>query len=103
MHLKEEKTSECHIVDGEFFSPMELFLPGIVPKESQKAHFQLVLPLKWKNENCKPICVHFAGTGDHVWFLVLQLIFSMKTIYFLFFSYLVLLETKTFHGKTITS
>lgn len=53
-------------MDGEFLTPMELFLPGVVPKESQRSHFQLVLPLKWKNENYKPICVHFAGTGDHV-------------------------------------
>lgn len=45
---------------------MELFLPGVVPPESRRSHFQLVLPLKWENENYKPICVHFAGTGDHV-------------------------------------
>lgn len=64
--LQEEKTSECLLIDGEFLSPMELFLPGVVPPESRRSHFQLVLPLKWKNEKYKPICVHFAGTGDHV-------------------------------------
>lgn len=45
---------------------MELYLPGLVPKESIEAHFQVILPLKWRDENHKPICVHLAGTGDHV-------------------------------------
>lgn len=45
---------------------MELFLPGLVPKESLDSQFQLILPLKWKNEKYKPICIHLAGTGDHV-------------------------------------
>lgn len=47
-------------------TPMEFHLPGLVPKESIDAHFQMILPLKWKNEKYKPICVHLAGTGDHV-------------------------------------
>lgn len=47
-------------------TPMEHYLPGLVPKESLDAYFQLILPLKWKNEKYKPICVHLAGTGDHV-------------------------------------
>lgn len=64
--LQEEKTSECRIIEGRFLTPMELYLPGLVPKESLDAHFQLILPLKWKDENYKPICVHLAGTGDHV-------------------------------------
>lgn len=45
---------------------MELYLPGLVPKESIEAHFQVILPLKWRDEKYKPICVHLAGTGDHV-------------------------------------
>lgn len=45
---------------------MELYLPGLVPKAAQEAHFQLLLPLKWPDDNFKPVCVHFAGTGDHV-------------------------------------
>lgn len=64
--LKEEKTSDCVLIDGEFLTPMELFLPGVVPPESRRSYFQLVLPLKWKDEKYKPICMHFAGTGDHV-------------------------------------
>ncbi|XP_031626308.1 protein ABHD18 [Contarinia nasturtii] len=62
---REEKTSDALLIDGEFLSPMELFLPGVVPPESRKSYFQLVLPLKWENEKYKPMCVHFAGTGDH--------------------------------------
>lgn len=45
---------------------MEYYLPGIVPKESIDAHFQMVLPLKWQDEKYKPICIHLAGTGDQV-------------------------------------
>lgn len=64
--IKEEKTSECQIIEGRFLTPMEIFLPGLVPKESLDAHFQMILPLKWKNTKYKPICVHLAGTGDQV-------------------------------------
>lgn len=64
--LQAEKTSECRIIEGRFLSPMEIFLPGLVPKESLNAHFQMILPLKWKDEKYKPICIHLAGTGDHV-------------------------------------
>jgi hypothetical protein len=45
---------------------MELHLPGIVPEEAQNAHFQMILPNKWPEENYKPVCLHLAGTGDHV-------------------------------------
>uniref|UniRef100_A0A0K8THS9 Protein ABHD18 n=1 Tax=Lygus hesperus TaxID=30085 RepID=A0A0K8THS9_LYGHE len=31
----------------------------------KSAHFQMILPVEWKNENYKPICIHMAGTGDH--------------------------------------
>lgn len=78
---------------------MELFLPGVVPPESRRSHFQLVLPLKWKNENYKPICVHFAGTGDHVSniniFIVLILTDKTKTNDDIFSVFLA--KTK-FHG-----
>lgn len=63
---KEEKTSECHLIEGKFLTPLELYMPGLVPKAAQEAHFQMLLPLKWENENHKPICIQLAGTGDHV-------------------------------------
>lgn len=54
-------------------TPLELHLPGLVPKAAQEAHFQVMLPNKWRDPNHKPICLHLAGTGDHVsnqWFLI---------------------------------
>lgn len=66
MGVQHERTSDCQIIEGRFISPMELYLPGLVPKESIEAQFQVILPLKWRDEKFKPICVHLAGTGDHV-------------------------------------
>lgn len=64
--VKEEVTSDCRIIDGKFTTPLELYLPGLVPKVTQDAHFQMILPLKWKDPVHKPMCIHLAGTGDHV-------------------------------------
>lgn len=62
---KEEVTSDCKIVEGRFKTPLEIYLPGLVPDVVQNAHFQVLLPLKWNDERFKPICIHLAGTGDH--------------------------------------
>ncbi|KAL7016153.1 hypothetical protein ACKWTF_009944 [Chironomus riparius] len=62
---KEEESSECITIEGKFMTPLELHLPGLVPEESQDAHFQMILPKKWREENFKPVCLHLAGTGDH--------------------------------------
>jgi len=44
-----------------------MHLPGVVPKESEAAHFQIMLPKKWTwKHNLKPVVVQYAGTGDHV-------------------------------------
>lgn len=53
------------MIEGKFLSPLELFLPGLVPEVAQDAHFQMMLPLEWREENYKPVCLHLAGTGDH--------------------------------------
>lgn len=37
-----------------------------MPEETRTAHFQVVLPRKWQSQKVKPICLHLAGTGDHV-------------------------------------
>ena len=37
-----------------------------MPYETITSHFQLVLPRKWYSHKIKPICLHLAGTGDHV-------------------------------------
>ncbi|XP_055542539.1 protein ABHD18 [Wyeomyia smithii] len=62
---KEEVTSDCKILEGKFKTPLEIYLPGLVPDVVQNAHFQILLPLKWNDERFKPMCIHLAGTGDH--------------------------------------
>lgn len=62
---KEEVTSDCKILEGKFKTPLEIYLPGLVPDVVQNAHFQIMLPLKWNDERFKPMCIHLAGTGDH--------------------------------------
>lgn len=63
---KEEETSDCRIIEGKFVSPFELYMPGLVPEVAQDAHFQMILPKTWKEDDYKPVCLHLAGTGDHV-------------------------------------
>ncbi|ETN58789.1 hypothetical protein AND_009626 [Anopheles darlingi] len=62
---REEVQSDCKIIEGKFITPLEIYMPGLVPDVAQQAHFQVVLPLKWNDERYKPICIHLAGTGDH--------------------------------------
>ncbi|XP_052869018.1 protein ABHD18 [Anopheles cruzii] len=62
---REEVTSDCKILEGKFITPLEIYMPGLVPDVAQNAHFQIVLPLKWNDERFKPMCIHLAGTGDH--------------------------------------
>lgn len=63
--IKEEIQSDCKILEGKFTSPFVHYLPGLLPKESETAHFQAILPNKWNSDHYKPICLHLAGTGDH--------------------------------------
>lgn len=62
---KEEVSSDCITIEGKFMTPLELHLPGLVPEEAQDAHFQMILPKKWREDSFKPVCLHLAGTGDH--------------------------------------
>lgn len=62
---KEQNLTDCHLLEGYFLSPLEKYLPGIVPEIVQKAHFQILLPLHWPDPQSKPVCLHLAGTGDH--------------------------------------
>lgn len=62
---KEEKHPDGLLLEGKFLTPLELHLPGIVPKAAQDANFQVLLPNKW-TQRMKPMCIHLAGTGDHV-------------------------------------
>lgn len=91
--------ADCQIHDGFFTSPLEHFVPGILPPEAVHARydrltrvgvswfrrplatsywesvlprslcvcsfrFQFVVPKKWRRN--RPVCIHLAGTGDHV-------------------------------------
>ncbi|KAL7861138.1 hypothetical protein AOLI_G00174870 [Acnodon oligacanthus] len=60
---KVEDHSDCKIHNGHFISPLEHFVPGILPTESVKARFQFIIPKKWRKH--RPVCIHLAGTGDH--------------------------------------
>lgn len=62
---KHQTLSDCQLFEGYFITPLERYLPGIVPKIAQKAHFQALLPIHWPEKHCKPVCLHLAGTGDH--------------------------------------
>lgn len=64
--MQEQNLSDCKLVEGYFVTPLERYLPGIVPEIAQKAHFQALLPIRWPEKGGKPVCLHLAGTGDHV-------------------------------------
>uniref|UniRef100_A0A0A9YFA7 Uncharacterized protein C4orf29 n=1 Tax=Lygus hesperus TaxID=30085 RepID=A0A0A9YFA7_LYGHE len=63
---KDQVSRGVRYVEGKFHSPFDLYLPELLPHEVKSAHFQMILPVEWKNENYKPICIHMAGTGDHL-------------------------------------
>ena len=54
------------ILEGHFTSPFEQHLPDLLPESCKRAHFQMVLPIVWPKDNYRPVCIHLAGTGDHV-------------------------------------
>lgn len=69
LFCQEEEWSDCRVIEGHFKSPFVHYLPGLLPKESENAFFQIIMPKKWTSEYYKPICLHMAGTGDHVSFV----------------------------------
>ncbi|CAG0918712.1 unnamed protein product, partial [Notodromas monacha] len=60
-----ESNSDYKLFEGSFTSPFVRFMGDLMPVECHTAHFQMLLPTKWRNENHKPVCIHLAGTGDH--------------------------------------
>nr|CAD7395993.1 unnamed protein product [Timema cristinae] len=62
---KENLGSDYNMLEGHLLSPFVTHLPGILPKEAEVAHFQVIIPKKWNSDHYKPICLHLAGTGDH--------------------------------------
>lgn len=49
-----------------------------MPEETKTAYFQMILPKEWKSKKIKPVCLHLAGTGDHV--REIDLCIFLKTI-----------------------
>ncbi|KAL3879984.1 hypothetical protein ACJMK2_032256 [Sinanodonta woodiana] len=65
VHIEKESIQKDYkILEGHFESPLKNLLPGIMPKSTEIARFQVILPNQWKT-NLKPVCLHLAGTGDH--------------------------------------
>lgn len=65
IHIDRDETQkDCRILEGHFVSPFIKHLPGIMPKETEIARFQVILPKVWPGK-LKPVCLHLAGTGDH--------------------------------------
>lgn len=60
-----EDTGDIQLINGHFESPLVKHLPGLLPKVSETAHFQMVVPTKWTTPD-KPVVIQMAGTGDHV-------------------------------------
>ncbi|XP_017592409.1 protein ABHD18 isoform X2 [Corvus cornix cornix] len=62
---KVEGQSDCKILEGHFISPLAHCVPGILPVESLVARFQFIIPRRWNSKH-RPVCIHLAGTGDHM-------------------------------------
>lgn len=66
VQLEQTWTQEsCFIAEGHFISPVATRVPGLLPRESERAYFQIVVPKRWHARGRKPVCIHLAGTGDH--------------------------------------
>ncbi|XP_064609309.1 LOW QUALITY PROTEIN: protein ABHD18-like [Liolophura sinensis] len=61
---KEYVQGSVRTLEGHFVSPFSRCLPGVMPKEVERAKFQVILPKEWKTK-LRPVCLHLAGTGDH--------------------------------------
>ena len=57
--VKDVSMNDHRLLEGYFRSPMADYLPELLPKESEKAHFQIILPLKWTNSRLKPVTNSF--------------------------------------------
>jgi hypothetical protein len=51
-------------MNGHFVSPLAVYEPGLLPSESENARFQVILPKK--RPRLPSVCLHLAGTGDHL-------------------------------------
>ena len=63
---RQELKSDHKVIQGYFTSPFAQYLPDLLPEESVKAHFQVVLPLEWPETGYRPMCIQYAGTGERL-------------------------------------
>lgn len=61
---KEYKFKDHTIYDGSFLSPFAHKLADFIPKEVQRAKFQIIIPKDFKPAPHKPVVIHYGGTGD---------------------------------------
>ncbi|VDM25115.1 unnamed protein product [Hydatigera taeniaeformis] len=54
-------------LEGSFVSPMEDLIPDAMCTRNRISRFQMIIPKKWKSDH-RPVCLHFAGTGDHFYY-----------------------------------
>ncbi|KAM7537365.1 hypothetical protein Aperf_G00000077519 [Anoplocephala perfoliata] len=52
-------------IEGSFVSPMEDFIPNAMCAKNRISRFQMIIPKTWKSQH-RPVCLHYAGTSDHV-------------------------------------
>lgn len=62
---------QSKLFEGHFETPMAEYMRDLIPEESRTAHFQLLVPGKGmesvlSTSPLRPLCIHLAGTGDHV-------------------------------------
>lgn len=71
---REEVKRDHRIVEGHFSSPAQPQLKNLLPPESEKAYFQMVLPRDdflaggANRAGRRPLCIQYAGTGDHFFY-----------------------------------
>ena len=59
------KQDSFSVLDGHFVSPLVKYYPGLLPKESEVAYFQAIIPKNRPRNGKQPMCIQLAGTGDH--------------------------------------
>eukprot|EP00048_Salpingoeca_helianthica_P021518 m.12783 g.12783 ORF g.12783 m.12783 type:complete len:384 (-) comp6069_c0_seq1:24-1175(-) len=58
------KDKHVHRTVYKFESPLVSMMPGLLPRESNTARFELVQPVKTREEG-RRLCIHLGSTGDH--------------------------------------
>ncbi|XP_061164774.1 protein ABHD18-like [Saccostrea echinata] len=64
----EKEEGNIKVLEGEFHSPWDSIIPGVMPNVVKNARFQMILPHRWQGP-AHPICIHHGGTGDHGYLL----------------------------------